>query len=475
MEKEEELRNLKQILCKGLMGIAFLAVQGFSEGFNENLTEKQISNAIVVTNHTRHQNTPFNFYVLKGEREGPTLLVVGGIHGDEPGGYFAPALLASHYTIKKGNVFIVPNLSPDSIMAFKRGIYKDMNRKFANISKNDPDFDNVQRIKEIIKNPKVDFVINLHDGYGFYREKWENSIFNPRAWGQTYVIDQKTIDNVPFGNLDFIAKEIETRLNQTLQYDFHTFGVRNTETKFQDEEQQNSLTFFAITHLKPALAIETSKNIKELPLKTFYQLSSIEALMDILEIEFVRDFPLDLKNVEKKIEEFGSVEINGKMTLELNGIKDTLNYVPLLADRNSFAFTHPLGGVKQVKDGFVLYVGYKKIAHLRADVFPMQCDLDSMAVELDGREVMVKIGEVLQFEESFLIHKTQGVRVNVIGYSKEGVASEHDLNISHKMIDKNYSINKQGNSFRVEFYKGQNFCGMLNMRVKEGNGGKGGN
>ncbi|MDE5603908.1 MAG: succinylglutamate desuccinylase/aspartoacylase family protein, partial [Helicobacter sp.] len=91
------------------------------------------------------KNSPFSLYTLNGEKEGHTLLVIGGIHGDEPGGYFAPAILAQYYTIKKGNVLIVPNLNPDSIMAFKRGIYKDMNRKFAHISPEDPDFDNVSR------------------------------------------------------------------------------------------------------------------------------------------------------------------------------------------------------------------------------------------------------------------------------------------------------------------------------------------
>lgn len=35
---------------------------------------------------------------------GPTLLVVGGIHGNKPGGYFAPSVLISHYTIDYGNV-----------------------------------------------------------------------------------------------------------------------------------------------------------------------------------------------------------------------------------------------------------------------------------------------------------------------------------------------------------------------------------
>lgn len=151
-------------------------------------------------------------------------------------------------------------------MAFRRGIYKDMNRKFAKIAKNDPDFENVERIKDIIKDSKVDFVINLHDGHGFYREKWENSIFNPRAWGQTYVIDQKTLDNVPFGNLDSIAKRLK---RVWIKLCIMIFIPLACATPKQSLKMKSNKIFdiFAITRLKPALAIETSKNIKELPLK----------------------------------------------------------------------------------------------------------------------------------------------------------------------------------------------------------------
>lgn len=410
------------------------------------------------------KNAPFSLYELKGDSDGATLLVIGGIHGDEPGGYFAPSILINSYHILKGNVLVVPNLNPDSIMAFKRGIYNDMNRKFATIDRNDPDFDNVARIKEIITNPKVNFIINLHDGHGFYRQKWENSIFNPKAWGQTYVIDQKTLDNILFGNLDEIAKQIENKLNQELHYDFHTFGVRNTETRFKDEEQQNSLTYYAITHLKPALAIETSKNIKELPLKVFYQLSSIEALMDILGIEYTRDFTLDLKSVESKIKSYGTLTINNNITFDLDNIKKTINFVPLLKDNNHFVFKHPLGRTKKVKNGYEVYIGHQKITFLKSDYFPMQCNIQDIEITIDKNITKkVNFGKILDFKEGFLIKKTNA-RINIIGYSKNGVTSEEEIYLTADEIDKNFSLDKNNQSFRVEVYQGENFCGMVTMK-----------
>ena len=416
-------------------------------------------------NFINAKNTPFNLYELKGDNDGSTLLVIGGIHGDEPGGYFAPSILADSYHILKGNVLVVPNLNPDSILAFKRGIYKDMNRKFAHIAPNDPDFDNVARIKEIITSPKVNFVINLHDGHGFYREKWENSIFNPKAWGQTYVIDQKMLDNIPFGNLDEIAKEIETKLNKELHYDFHTFGVRNTETRFKDEEQQNSLTYYAITHLKPALAIETSKNIKELPLKTLYQLNSIQALMQILGIEYTRNFTLDLKGVENKVKDYKTLNINNNITLELSEIKNTLNFIPLLKKDNQFTFTHPLGRIKKVKNGYEVYIGHQKISFLKPEYFSMQCSIESMEIEIDKSITKkVNFGKTLEFQEGFLIKKNPKARVNVIGYSKNGVVSEEEIFLTSTDINQNFSLDKKGKVYRIEFYEGKNFCGMINAK-----------
>ncbi len=414
------------------------------------------------------KNPHFSLYTLNGEEEGHTLLVIGGIHGDEPGGYFAPAILAQYYTIKKGNVWIVPNLNPDSIMAFKRGIYKDMNRKFAHISPKDPDFDNVVRIKEIIKDPKVNFVVNLHDGHGFYREKWENSIFNPKAWGQTYVIDQKSLDDVLFGDLDNITKQIEMKLNQSLHYDFHTFGVRNTQTRFNDEEQQNSLTFFAVTNLKPAIAIETSKNIKELALKTFYQLSSIEVLMDIMGIEYERGFEMNLEEVGKKIKEYGKLSINENITLELENIRNVINFMPLKKGENNFIFTHPLGKIYQSKQGYEAFVGHQKLTLLKPDYFAMECDIKDMNISLDKQALQaVKFGAILEAKEQFLVEGREGIRVNVIGYAKKGVVSEDNMEIKLDWIDGNYSLDKDKKIFRIEVYKGSNFCGMIN--IKKGN------
>jgi hypothetical protein len=217
-------------------------------------------------------NSDFSLYKKETNPSSHTLLIIGGIHGDEPGGYFAPAFLEKYYKIKSGNLWIIPNLNVDSIMANNRGIYGDMNRKFSVIDKNDEDLKSVNKIKELILEKNVHLILNLHDGYGFYRNKYENAIFNPNSWGQATIIDQEKIDD-KFGNLDEIASKVNSNLNHDgLFKDFHSFGVKNTQTKFKDEQMQLSLTYFAVINNKPAFAIETSKNITDLTYKVIYLL-----------------------------------------------------------------------------------------------------------------------------------------------------------------------------------------------------------
>lgn len=98
-----------------------------------------------------------------------TVLIFGGIQGDEPGGFHAASLLLSDYNITKGKIIVAPNLAFDSIIKRSRGKNGDLNRKFASISPKDPDYQTVKRIKELILLPEVSMVINLHDGWGFYK------------------------------------------------------------------------------------------------------------------------------------------------------------------------------------------------------------------------------------------------------------------------------------------------------------------
>ena len=398
-----------------------------------------------------------------------TLLVIGGIHGNEPGGYFAPAILAMHYTITSKNLWIIPNLNKNSIIRNKRGVNGDMNRKFAKISHNDPDKATVEAVKKIILSKNVSLILNLHDGHGFYRKRNENSIYNPKAWGQTCVIDQCTLDRgTPFGDLNTIAMSVKENVNKRLIQKHHIFNVKNTNTKKDDKEMQLSLTYFAITHNKPAFAIETSKSLSSLSQKVFYQLLAIEEYMKIVGIDFHRDFNLNLKSIAKLIKDYGTLEINHNILLHLSDIKKSLSYIPIKSRSNTFSFSHLLGAVKKNKQGaYEVYIGNKKITTLHPQYFKMSQNCpQTYKIEADGKLISLKKASSFSVNDDFKIIKNKNYRVNVIGYYAKNRKDESNITISKKDLGTRYAIDKANTNYRIEFYKNNGFCSMITVKFK---------
>jgi len=397
-----------------------------------------------------------------------TLLVIGGIHGNEPGGYFAPAILISHYKILSKNVWIIPNLNKASIMAYKRGVNGDMNRKFATIRKNDKDKEIVKEIKKTILNPQVSLILNLHDGHGFYRRNYDSTVFNPNAWGQTCVIDQCKLETTKeFGELDKIASRVAKHVNSKLLHKKHQFDVRNTKTKFDDEAMQLSLTYFAVTHNKPAFAIETSKNLSSVSQKVYYQLLAIEEFMNIMGIKYKRDFNLTEKEIKRVLKEYGKVTINNNIALNLNGIKSYLSYIPLKSSGNEFKFSHPLGAVKKKRGVYIVYIGNKKIAWLKPQYFKLAKDCpESFKFEVDGKEILVPKTAQIDAKKSFKVIPVDGLRVNIIGYYAKGHKDESGFDITYNKLNKKFSIDKKEKTFRIEFYKENKFCSMSTVHFK---------
>lgn len=398
-----------------------------------------------------------------------TLLVIGGVHGDEPGGYFAASVLATHYNITSKNLWIVPNLNQKSIQADNRGIHGDMNRKFSTIESHDPDKTAVEEIKKIILEKEVSLVLNLHDGNGFYRKQHQGNIFNPNAWGQTCVIDQHKLDhNQDFGNLNEIASIVKNNLNKKLLQKHHTFDIRNTNTKFEDEAMQLSLTYYAVTHNKPAFAIESSKNLPTLAQKVFYQLLAIEEFMKIMDISFSRNFELNLKELEKIINDYGTLSINNNISLNLGNIKKSLSFIPIKSAQNNFIFSHPLGSVKNVAGEYFVYIGNIFITKLNPQYFNIDKSCPSgFRVDVDGDVAFYEKASKIFVDDDFkILQDDDKVRVNIIGYTNKEKKNESELTIRLRDIDKRFSVDEDEKIYRVEFYKQEKFCSMFMVHFK---------
>lgn len=226
-----------------------------------------------------------NIYKVYGAEKGKTLMIIGGIQGDEPGGYLSADLYAD-MALRKGNLIVVPRANFFSIIEHKRAINWDMNRRFA-VANNKEYYED--KIVEILKGlmSQSDFFLNLHEGSGFFRESYESDLKNPMRFGQSIISDadiyyskEKGAD-IPLGD---IARKIAGHVNKIIdnqQYHFRFNNHRTFEKNTKHAEQRKSASFHALsTYGIPAFGIETSKEIKDIEAKVRMQTMVINAFMD---------------------------------------------------------------------------------------------------------------------------------------------------------------------------------------------------
>ena len=404
----------------------------------------------------------FTLHQQQSTQTGPTLLVIGGIQGDEPGGFNAAALLTTRYRIERGNLWVVPNLNFSSIIKRSRGLYGDMNRKFSELPKSDPEYHQVVRIKKIINNPQVDLILNLHDGSGFYAPEYHDQQRNPQRWGQSCIIDQSDLPGVRFGNLEQMARTTIERVNsQTLQ-ERHLFQLKNTYTRWTNTDMRQSLSFYAVNQNKPAFGIEASKSFPT-HIRTYYHLLAMEAFMDQVGIRYSRDFELTPQGVKQALKKDLSVTFaDGRIKLDLNNLRPVLNYFPLQKNTEvEFFANNPLIAVVPNRNRYRIHYGNNRLAFLKPQYFEYDQSLDSIAMLIDGTAQQVAFGATVPVSHDFLVQAQQGYRVNVIGFRKPGQRNESGLKIDEKQLSNQHSIDKSGKIFRVEVYRQNRFSGMV--------------
>jgi hypothetical protein len=262
-------------------------------------------------------------YFIKGTNPGPTLLLLGGIQGDEPGGYLAADLYADA-ALKKGNLIVVPRANLLSIVKNSRGLHGDMNRKFAlDMNPTDREIMLVGVIKDLMK--KSNFFLNLHDGSGFYAPLWESSVRNPMRFGQSIIADaaQHVTPDGQVLHIEGMVKNVLKSVNAQISDPAHHFCFNNHMTLSENshhKEQRLSATFHALTKVGiPAFGIETSKSIKDFRWRVRYQTIVINSFLE--QFGIVLETPkIYLENPDLR---FLVVSINNRTPIVVKG-KDVL-------------------------------------------------------------------------------------------------------------------------------------------------------
>jgi hypothetical protein len=429
---------------------------------------------------------------IKGGKSGLTVLIFGGIHGDEPGGYFSSEIL-SKIKLIKGNLIIVPRVNFPSIMLNRREVHGDMNRKFVPREEpDDPDTEVVKVLKDLMK--EADVFINQHDAYGFHRETYISKMYNQYRYGQSLIIDcgnfysQKLKKLI---NLSKIGQRILERVNRQIKNKYHHFGFWDhnsvdKNTKFP--EMKKSATYYALTTYSiPAFGLETSKDLPTLYHKVKYQLVVIKEILREFGLEFIPPSPKMTTPVLYWVEFLKNdkdvIRVNSNTNLRLApGDKIVIKKIFSNSDCGLSADILNWGSINDVSKEFVfdksktvttiqvkknhLIIGEIYLQHYRGD------SVQDIIVEVKKEQKAIpNWGKIdLKPGEYFKVLKTRpefsNIRFDVRGFSvRPGKRDDSDTEIYSKDLIPKYSFKKKGTIYFVKIYSFNRFAGEFQVEI----------
>ena len=239
---------------------------------------------------------------------------------------------------------------------------------------------------------------------------------------------------------------------------------------------QKSLTYFAITNGKPAFAHEASKT---LPLRerVYYHLLGIEGFLQAVGVEFERNFDLTPKTIASLINDKNlTLTIDSSITIPLFHLKSPINFFPIplsakgdvqnlaLESKSYILGLSPEGDFKADSMVFLKY-GNRTMARIKPLYLEFDKSLEHIDIQVDGKKQEVKIGSILKVKDNFYLHNKDGYRANVIGFIKPNDIAkkpqEFDVLVQKKAMLKKFALDINAKLYRVEFYKGNAFSGMI--------------
>lgn len=106
------------------------------------------------------------YYLIDSQRPGPTVMVVGGVHGDEPAGHYAARQIAD-WTIRRGRLIVVPAANRLGLLNHRRTVpgLGDLNRMF-NGGQNRHTLP--RALWNLAVRMQPDWVVDLHESRDYY-------------------------------------------------------------------------------------------------------------------------------------------------------------------------------------------------------------------------------------------------------------------------------------------------------------------
>ena len=296
----EEIIKTNTLKIAGILSVIFL----FS-------TQVFARPEIEVETYFAQSHNELKVYRNNGRQDGSTILILGGIQGDEPGGYLSADLYAD-LPLEKGNLIVVPRANFESIILNQRGIDADMNRLFNRPGKVENVADSIVLIISDLMG-EADIFLNLHDGFGFYSPVYINKRRNPKRFGQSLIADCDVYNHEGHViDLKAIAETVLRKVNQKISNTDHHMNYMNTNSfdpKSNFREMINSGTYHAlVNHGIPAFGIESSKDLPKIEDKILYHNLVINEFMSLYNI--VPEIPGIKKYKPRML--FCHISINGE-------------------------------------------------------------------------------------------------------------------------------------------------------------------
>ena len=227
-------------------------------GFGQHSVQAQEVTSTLLGRGT-HWQTPI--YIQDSGVDGPTVIVTGGIHGNEPAGSRA-AQQIKHWPIRKGKLIVIPKVNVAALAADKRytpgaeDSLRDLNRNFPFPDIHDsPRGEIATDLWNFLLDQDPDWLFDLHEGYHF------NISHQPppgkdKSVGSTIICDRQKQSGVMTERMLASANDLVTR----------------PDRKFLLKERGPKRTTLAsaVIHVlgKPAMILETTHQFQRMPVRT---------------------------------------------------------------------------------------------------------------------------------------------------------------------------------------------------------------
>ncbi|MDP4097120.1 succinylglutamate desuccinylase/aspartoacylase family protein [Paenibacillus sp. P96] len=214
----------------------------------------------LLASHTRYK-TPY--YMVKGKKPGPTVILTAGVHGNEIASIRAADQLLSklrqrEFLITRGKLILVPIFNQAAYHKRIRG-RPDLNRTFPKSSEAKAVHPLSGELFELAVKLQPDWYIDLHEANGL-------SSINPKRLGQTLIIN-------PGSKAIPAARRIVSKLNSSIIDSTKHFTVR-----LKHKEGSGRTAASRLLHAK-AITVETCWSLP-LTKRIHYQSRIVQYLLE---------------------------------------------------------------------------------------------------------------------------------------------------------------------------------------------------